>query len=133
MFDKIGNKIKILSEVLCLIGILASFIGGAAVICTSTDKDANSMVLVFIIVILGCIVSWVSSFCLYGLGELIEKVTEIAENTKGMNPQNTSQNSEFDLFDKWRESGIIDEEEYRRLITNNSMNINSNSQKSDIN
>ena len=35
-----------------------------------------------VVIIVGCLGSWIGSFFTYGFGELIEKTTEIAENTK---------------------------------------------------
>lgn len=66
MFDNIGGKIKSLAKVLCILGIIASVIGGIVEI-------ANSAVLPGILTaILGALFAWIGSFGLYGLGQLIE-------------------------------------------------------------
>ena len=41
-----------------------------------------------LVIAIGSLFSWVGSFCLYGFGELIEKTTEIAENTRSSNTSN---------------------------------------------
>lgn len=66
MYNNVGAKIKTLAEVLCAMGILASFIIGAIGIQSSTF-----FAIVFII--LGCFVSWISFMLLYGFGELIDE------------------------------------------------------------
>lgn len=35
-----------------------------------------------LIILIGAVVSWLSSFCLYGFGELIVKTNETSESTK---------------------------------------------------
>ena len=69
MFNNIGGKIKGLAEVLCALGIIASVIIGLGM------KNA-SMILVFLIIAGGSLISWISSFVLYGFGELIETAAE---------------------------------------------------------
>ena len=74
MFENIDGKIKSLSIVSSIIGIVGSIFGG--IIICFTDMGIGIALMV-----LGPILSWVSSFVLYGFGVLIEKVCEIAENT----------------------------------------------------
>lgn len=72
MFNNIGNKIKILAHVICWIGFAVSLIIGLYL---------NS----FLSFVIGCLSSWIGSFCLYGYGELIEKTAETAKNTASLN------------------------------------------------
>ena len=66
MFDNIGGKIKGLAKICCAIGMAMSVLtGGAAVIFTHNTAG-------IIMVIVGCISSWIGSLAVYGLGELIE-------------------------------------------------------------
>ena len=66
MFDNIGGKIKGLAKACCFIGMALSVLtGGAAVIYARNVSG-------IIMVIVGCIASWIGSFAVYGLGELIE-------------------------------------------------------------
>ena len=76
MFDNISEKIKNLATVLTVLGFIASFIACIALI--SMEQVGAGLLTGG----LGCLFSWISSFILYGFGELIEKATEIAQNTK---------------------------------------------------
>ena len=74
-FQNIGAKIKTLAVVVTILGIAVSVVAGLYMI----NDDALSGVLVAFI---GSVLSWISAFFVYGFGELIEKTTEIAKNTK---------------------------------------------------
>ncbi len=69
MFKNIGGKIKVLSIVVCSIGMIFSIIYGSLF---------NSLV----IIILGCLASWVSVFTLYGFGHLINQVDRLVEKSE---------------------------------------------------
>ena len=69
MFNNIGGKIKSLAQVVCWIGIICSVISGIAIMATDEDLAFSG----FVIIVIGSLVSWVSSFTLYGFGQLIEK------------------------------------------------------------
>ncbi|MCH5212283.1 MAG: hypothetical protein J1G06_04650 [Oscillospiraceae bacterium] len=68
MFDNIGGKIKTLAQVVCWIGIIGSVISGIVMIATDDDLAFLGV----IVIVIGSLVSWVSSFTLYGFGHLIE-------------------------------------------------------------
>ena len=89
MYTNIGGKIKLLAKVWAWLGIVASV--GAAIAQLMINQAPYGMVdgisLMSIlaavgIVIAGTLISWVSSWALYGFGELISKTSEIAENTR---------------------------------------------------
>ncbi len=66
MFDNIGGKIKTLAQVMCWAGIILS------IFCVIPFM-AHGMVLSGVMfMVIGSLISWVSSFTLYGFGELIE-------------------------------------------------------------
>ena len=71
MFDNIGGKIKTVAKVFCWIGIIASIMLGVMLPFTAE--------VVFAIIIVGCLGSWVGSFVLYGFGELIETVSILSD------------------------------------------------------
>lgn len=73
MFENIGGKIKTLAKVFCALGIVASVISGVLLF-------TYDFFIGIITLLLGSVGAWISSFCLYGFGELIEKVTNIAEH-----------------------------------------------------
>ena len=71
MFDNIGGKIKTLAVVTCFLGIISSVIVGLS------QLDHGGI----LILLLGCLGSWIGAFFIYGFGELIEQATIAAENT----------------------------------------------------
>lgn len=86
MYNNIGGKIKVLAKSAFIVETIASVIAGIVFL-----FDYETVVLGLIIIIAGPLVAWVSSWLLYGFGELIDKVTEIACNTRGYTTQqNTS-------------------------------------------
>ena len=83
MFDNIGGKMKSLAVVLFVLGAIGSAISGFVMM--SIDEDMIFFGLLTII--FGVLTSWIGTWMLYGFGELIEKTTEIAENTRGGAPR----------------------------------------------
>lgn len=86
MFNNIGRKIKVLASIIAWIGIIASIIVGVNFIVQSTDDIFADIPYTLItlgigIMIVGSLLSWLSSFLLYGFGELIENSAIIAKNT----------------------------------------------------
>ncbi len=77
MFKNIGKKIKGLASGICIAGISISVIVGI-IIMSFSEYDDGMLLLGIIIMALGSLISWISSFCLYGYGELIDKTSEIA-------------------------------------------------------
>ena len=85
MFDNIGGKIKSLATILAVLGIIASIIIG----CTILDAGGSGLFGVLTIVG-GALLSWLSSFALYGFGQLIEtnqsidsKLDRLIQKTSG--------------------------------------------------
>ncbi len=89
MYKNIGGKIKGLAQALCIVGMFFSFLFGFLYLANGINflsKDDFGWNLVIIGsagIILGPILSWISTWPLYGFGELIDKTTKIAENTEG--------------------------------------------------
>lgn len=79
MFSNIGGKIKTLAMVLTCIGIIASVSAGISMLATG---DEDLVLIGILIAAFGSIVSWVSSFVLYGFGQLIENTDELVKNSK---------------------------------------------------
>ena len=63
VFDNIGGKIKAFAKFVCILGILFSII--VSILLFGFVKG-------FIFVLAGSLVSWISSFFVYGFGQLIE-------------------------------------------------------------
>ena len=79
MFNNIGSKIKFLAIVLTVINMISFIILGFIFIFSGV---AYAPLYGLIIIIVGCVVSWITSFVLYGYGELIDKTTETAKNSE---------------------------------------------------
>ena len=131
MFDNIGKKIKILAYVLTWVGIIASVITGIAMM-NSFDSIVKTIGLVVLIV--GSLLSWTSSFIIYGFGQLIENTDIIAGRNKSSDSKNVSSNqqnggtisvkpsatnansSKISTLNDLRKKGLITEEEYNRKM-----------------
>lgn len=117
MYDNIGKKIKILAQVFCIIEAIGAAIASIALMV----DDEDSIPIGLLILIVGPFVAWVSSWLLYGFGELIDKTSEIARNT-----YNGERKSEalfkidyerISKIEKLRSQGLITEEEYQQAIS----------------
>jgi len=98
MFQNIGRKIKTLAKVICWVGIIGSVVGGVIMVLSGVgvlrfNAEAGVAAIMggVLTVVLGSLFSWIGSFMMLGFGEIVEKVNEIAENTR---PQ-YRKNSEF--------------------------------------
>lgn len=78
MFDNIGGKIKSLAQVVCWIGIVCSVLYGIILIVA----DEDLAFLGFVVMVIGSLVSWVSSFTLYGFGQLVENTDQLVLNAE---------------------------------------------------
>lgn len=89
MFDDIANTLKVFSKLLLVVFIILSLIACIAILVINSE-----LFLVAVIMLIGGIVSaLVGSSCLYGFGELIDKATEIAKNTRPTDSSNKVSNS----------------------------------------
>ena len=77
MFENIGGKIKALAKVICWIGIIASIIAAISV-WAAGDRWNPTFFPGLLILVAGCLGSWLGSFFTYGLGELIESTKQNA-------------------------------------------------------
>ncbi len=75
MYDNIGGKIKGLVKTIFVLESIGFIILGLSML------DA-SVLLGLIVLIIGPLIAWVSSFVLYGFGELVEKISQIEVNTR---------------------------------------------------
>lgn len=123
MYENVGGKIKGVATTAAIIGIIATTIGFIA-LCL-----VELVVAGFLVLIVGCLVSWLSSLALYGLGQLIENSDKIANNMRNMESiltfkvKETSVGSQGksviddidtrkDRLAKWLEMGVISQAEY---------------------
>ncbi len=114
MYENIGKKIKGLSKTIAIIeAILAAGIGTG--IMFADDDTIGAGVLV---VVIGCLAAWVSSWMLYGFGEIIDKLSSIEQHTRteAQNNVNLKRQSEIERL---YSQGMITEEEYKNAVSKN--------------
>ena len=68
MFDNIGDKIKTIAMIFCLVGIGAAVVLGISLFSESFGLGIGT-------ILIGAVASWLGATCLYGFGELIEETT----------------------------------------------------------
>lgn len=78
MFGNIGGKIKSLAKIATWLGIIVSVIWGFVLMTTNEDLIPAGL----IVALLGSLISWISSFVLYGFGQLIENTDKLVESPK---------------------------------------------------
>ncbi len=135
MFNNIGGKIKTLASVITWIGIICSIVGGATMMGFLFPLPG------LLIMIVGSLASWISSFLLYAFGQLVENTDKLVNTRGGYAPSSQHVNyqsggqptgyrqnapqpapvySETGLtlstLEKWRSEGVISEEEYNLLV-----------------
>lgn len=73
MFKKVGKKLESVAVSFCWIGICASVIG--AMVLWGMNSYRNPTVLLgFVVLVVGCLVSWLGSLGCYALGQLTEDI-----------------------------------------------------------
>jgi len=135
MFESIGKKIMSLAKIVAWIGIIASVVIGTVQI----SVDETFIFSGIIVILMGSLVSWLSSFLLYGFGKLIDNTDILVAASIGKNGivqkksisqqgQKKDQVSKVvekdeDLFDEallkledLREKGEITEEQYQDMV-----------------
>lgn len=127
MFENIGKKIKGLAKFVCWLGIIASVIG--AIICFALADEFYSqeelfITYGFILLIVGPLSSWISSFFTYGFGELIDKTGNIEKYIRASRTDTVAKIEKEEKLDRLanlRAQGLISEEEYQNLVAKESL------------
>lgn len=118
MFDNVGSKIKALASFFCWGGIIASVIGGIIVITLDEDLVWAGLA----VIIIGSLLSWVSSFVLYGFGELVVNSAIIAGKRADDSVQHPNtvalqdKNEKIAALNNLKAKGLISEDEYNKKI-----------------
>lgn len=119
MFENIGSKIKALASVACAVGIAVSIIGGIIVMCTVEELIGIG----FVVMIGGSLLSWLSSFVLYGFGELVENSAIVARKTEqsivGSNDgefMSKNKNEKVSYLNDLKARGLITIDEYNKKL-----------------
>ena len=87
MFDNIGGKIKSVATAIAIFGIIGSIIIGSIIIAEANDSyypSAREVLGGLLVMIVGSLSSWVSSFTLYGFGQLIENTDAISSEMESI-------------------------------------------------
>lgn len=85
MYDNIGAKIKGLAKAVFVIEAILAVIAGFYLM-------VNTLIVFGVLVLLmGPLVAWISSWLLYGFGELIDKTCDIERNTRNRDRRSTVQ------------------------------------------
>ena len=78
MYEKVGEKIKIIAKVICVIGVVVSVIYGIYMWTLSSELFFAGL----LIAVIGSLASWVSSLFTYGFGVIISNTEAIKQNTE---------------------------------------------------
>lgn len=120
MFENVGSKIKGLASFFCWGGIIASVVGG---IWTIALLDEDFILLGLLIIALGSLLSWVSSFVLYGFGELVSNSAIIAGKTTATESEQgesafvpQEKNKKIASLNSLKARGLITDEEYNKKL-----------------
>lgn len=104
MFENIGGKIKKLASTLTVIGILASILIGFIIIIMGSQSEEMGATFAWIgilVMIFGSLMSWLSSFLLYGFGELVESNEIMKKLILSKNPEFTPKEPEAEPKETW--------------------------------
>lgn len=74
MFSNVSKKIKILAQIVLWLGIIVSVVIGCFMMATDEDLIASG----FLVWLFGVSSSFIYSFALYGIGQLIENTDDIS-------------------------------------------------------
>ena len=73
MYNNIGGKIKLLAV------LITAVYSALSIYCGCSILFGNKNVLGWLFIVLGPLVSWLSSFVLYGFGQLIQNSQELCD------------------------------------------------------
>ena len=105
MFDNIGRKLKTLAKVFCWIGIIGSLIGAIPIWVSGSQasryrySSSSTLSIAFIgllVLVFGCLLSWIASWALYAFGEMVEDTDAIRNSleSRGRRPSYLNTNEQ---------------------------------------
>lgn len=125
MYEDIGKKIKGLAKAVFIIEAIAAVIGGFVMMA----EDGDMALIGLLSITAGILVAWVSSWFVYGFGELIDKVCDIERHMRGEEPEfiqvpdyrvaefrEETDGERLSKLEKLRSQGLISEEEYQQAM-----------------
>ena len=71
--SKVGKRIMVLATFLCWVGVIASLCQGVLII----GEDEDKILLGLLVAIGGSLLAWISTWCLYAYGKLVDDVQVI--------------------------------------------------------
>lgn len=114
MYKGIGGKIKTLAGVITCIGILLSIVSGV------TLMVLDYVVAGIFVMLAGFLFSWVSTFILYGFGQMVENSDKLVAIEKmkldSRLDELESKADKADELAKWNKAGFLTDEEFERKI-----------------
>ncbi len=82
MFNNISAKIKLLAQISCWVGIVASFLYGVYIMRTTRELIVVGFIVGILVMVIGAFASWAGSFMTYGIGQLIENTDTLIKLKK---------------------------------------------------
>ena len=126
MFNNVGGKLKTLAKVVAWIGMIAScMLGLGSIVLVRIGVGAFipiGFLMGFLIMVIGFLISWLSSLGLYAFGELVENsaiiagksdVTKVQTATSVNQATRRSPKEARATLEQLRTNGLITEEEYQ--------------------
>ena len=84
MFENIGGKIKTTAAAISWIGIVANVFLGFIIMGIAEEM----VIFALLYMAVGSLVSWISSFILYGFGQLVENTDKLCADIKAKEKSN---------------------------------------------
>lgn len=89
MFKNIGDKIKTLTLIISITGMVLSVVaGGVFIMLNVFDEFVYNLVCGIIIMVIGSLYCWIGGFAMYGFGELIDRTSSIDKKLNFLIRQN---------------------------------------------
>ncbi|OLA93426.1 MAG: hypothetical protein BHW64_06815 [Candidatus Melainabacteria bacterium LEY3_CP_29_8] len=118
MYNNIGNKIKYLAKTAFIVGAIISVIIGILLITAGLNGIITPVGVLILFV--GPFISWLSSWLLYGFGELIDKISLIELNLNHVNSGVQTKYSDLTRkqeLENLHSKGLITDDEYNQSIS----------------
>lgn len=120
MFEHIGGKLKTFAKFSAWFGIMVSLLLGATIIISmEAEFTLIGGVCAFMVMTLGSLFAWISSWALYAFGELVENVEAVRLRLEAMQTQSARRGITRDEIESIRkqelEDGLISDEEFERI------------------
>lgn len=117
MYKNIGTKIKALAKIIGIGGAVLCAVAAFILILLGGAYESKTLYIFAAVSFVSCFLCIISSWPLYGFGELIEKTAAIEKNTR--TGKSVSPDLSDEVYKKLADlkqlklSGVITEEEYR--------------------